>query len=67
MEQRKLALPALVALALAACEKPAADDSSITIDNGVNAAEAANADIETLPPSETSAPVPVPNSVEGVE
>ena len=66
MEQRKLALPALVALALAACEKPADDDSSITIDNGVNAAEAANADIETLPPSETSAPVPVPNSVEGV-
>jgi hypothetical protein len=67
MEQRKLALPALVAFALAACQKPAADDSSITIDNGVNAAEAANADIETLPPSETSAPVPVPNSVEGVE
>ena len=64
MKQRKLALPALAALALAACQKPTADDSNIAIDNGVNAA---NADIETLPPSETSAPVPVPNSVEGVE
>ncbi len=56
MKQRNLVLPALTALALAACHKPA-DDSNIAIDNGVNAAEAANATVETVPPSETSTPV----------
>jgi hypothetical protein len=54
MIQRKYYRPAaLFALALAACQQPA-DDSNIAIDNGVNAAEAAAADVETLPPSETS-------------
>lgn len=57
MTQRNFTLPALLALALAACQQPA-DDSNIAIDNNVNAAEAANADVEALPPSEESgAPV----------
>lgn len=51
MTQRSFTLPALLALALAACQQPA-NDSDIAIDNSVNAAEAANAEIETLPPSE---------------
>lgn len=38
-------------LALSACG-PAADDTNIAIDDEVNAAEAAEADIETLPPDE---------------
>ena len=46
---------ALLALALGACQQPA-DDSNIAIDNGVNAIEAAEADVETVPPSETSLP-----------
>ena len=50
MKQHKFTLPALLALALAACQQPA--DTDISIDNQVNAAEAANAQIETLPPSE---------------
>ena len=53
MTQRKLAISLLAGLALAACQEPA-NDANIAIDNGVNAAEAAAADIETLPPSETS-------------
>jgi hypothetical protein len=53
MTQRKFALPLLAGLALAACQQPA-NDANIAIDNGVNATEAADADIETLPPSETS-------------
>ena len=53
MTQCKLAITLLAGLALAACQEPA-NDANIAIDNGVNAAEAANADIETLPPSETS-------------
>lgn len=65
MTQRKFAPaallgPALLVLALAACQQPA-NDTDIAIDNSVNAAEAANADIETLPPSEeggTPAPAP---------
>lgn len=57
MTQRSITLPALLALALAACQQPA-DDSNIAIDNGVNAAEAAASEVETLPPNETSdAPV----------
>ena len=52
MTQRKLIIPALAALALAACQQPA-DDSNIAIDNGVNAEEAATADVEALPPSES--------------
>ncbi len=51
MTQRNFTFPALLALAIAACQQPA-DDANITIDNDVNAAEAANAEIETLPPSE---------------
>ena len=43
--------PALLALAIAACQQPQ-DDSNIAIDNNVNAAEAIEADVETLPPSE---------------
>lgn len=54
MTQPNLALPALAALALGACQQPA-DDSNIAIDENINAAEAAGAEIETLPPSETSA------------
>ncbi len=53
MTQRNFTLPALLALALAACQQPA-NDTDIAIDNSVNAAEAANAEIETLPPSEES-------------
>jgi len=57
MTQRNFTLPALLALALAACQQPA-NDTDIAIDNEVNAAEAANADIEMLPPSdEGGAPV----------
>ena len=40
--------------ALAACNEAATDDANITIDNQVNAAEVANADIEVLPPDETA-------------
>ncbi len=60
MTQRKF-VPALLALALAACDQPA-NDTDIAIDNGIDAAEAANAEIETLPPSEeASAPAPTLN------
>jgi hypothetical protein len=56
MTQRSFTLPALLALALAACQQPA-NDSNIAIDNGT--ADASNAAIETLPPSESpSAPEP---------
>ena len=52
------ALPALLALALAACQQPA--DRAIATDNGVNSADAA---IETLPPSEEGgAPAPAGNA-----
>ena len=51
MTFRFLGTATLFALALTACSNQA-DDSNIAIDDGVNAAEAANADIETLPPSE---------------
>ena len=57
MKPRNFTLPALFGLALAACQQPA-DDSNIAIDNNINAAEAAEADVEALPPSEESgAPV----------
>jgi len=55
MKQAVLAVPALLALALAACQQ-APDDSNIMIDDSVNAAEAANAVIEAVPPSEDAAP-----------
>ena len=55
MKQRNFALPALLAVALAACQQRA-DDSNIAVDNNINASEAAAADVETLPPSETSGP-----------
>ncbi|MES2905132.1 MAG: hypothetical protein V4696_13180 [Pseudomonadota bacterium] len=49
-------------LAISACQQPA-NDTDIAIDNGINAAEAANADIETLPPSdEGGAPVSLNNA-----
>lgn len=54
MTQHKYNLAALAALALAACQQRS-DETNIAIDNGVNAAEAANAEVETLPPSETTA------------
>jgi hypothetical protein len=53
MKTRNLGLVAL--LALAACSQEAGDEN-IIIDNEVNAAEAANADIEILPPDETAVP-----------
>jgi hypothetical protein len=56
MTYRILGIAPLFALALAACDQQPADDSNITIDETVNAAEAANAEIETLPPSETAGP-----------
>ena len=43
-------------LALAACNREAGD-ANIAIDDEVNAAEAADAEIETLPPDETATPV----------
>lgn len=49
MTQTSFTLPALLVLALAACQQPASN-SDIAIDNGVNAAAT---DIETLPPDET--------------
>ncbi len=52
MIKRKF-IPACLALAAAACQQPA-NDSNIAIDNGVNAAEAANAEIETLPPDDSN-------------
>ena len=60
MQQFSIVLPALVALALAACQQPA-NDTDIAIDNEVNAAEAANADVEMLPPSEEGG-VPTPDN-----
>lgn len=57
MKQSEFALSAVLALALAACQQPA-NDSNIAVDNSLNAAEVANADIENVPPSETSAPPP---------
>ena len=45
MTQRKLALPLLAGLALAACQQPSNDDANIAIDNNINAAEAAAADV----------------------
>ncbi len=64
MKQRNTTLPALLIFALIGCQQ-AVDDSNIAIDNNINAAEAAEADIEALPPSETSAAPPAPNSIEG--
>ena len=55
MTHKRLTVPALLALALAGCQQPA-NDTDIAIDNGINAAEAANAEIETLPPNDSSAP-----------
>lgn len=50
MTIRSLGVVAL--LALAACDD--AGDENITIDNSVNAAEAANAEIEVLPPDDSA-------------
>jgi hypothetical protein len=56
MKQRSFTLPALLAVALAACQQ-SANDSNIAIDNGTADATSANAEIETLPPSDSpSAP-----------
>lgn len=59
MKQSNFALPALLTLALAACQQPA-NDSNIAIDNGANTADA----VETLPPNDSSAangtPSPLP-------
>ncbi len=69
MTQHRLTLPALLApallgLALAACQQPD-NDTDIAIDNSVNAAEAANAEIETLPPSEQAGAPVVPGAPSG--
>lgn len=53
MKRNRLALPALLAFTIAACQQPA-NDSNIAIDNDFNAAEAANAEIDMLPPSESA-------------
>ena len=54
MERTSFTLPALLALALTACQQPN-DDSNIAIDNNINAA---TADVETLPPDDQAgAPV----------
>ena len=58
MMRSRFTLTALIALAIAACQQPA-DDSNIAIDETINAA---NAEIETLPPSEESGD---PNSING--
>jgi len=55
MEQRKFTLPALLALALAPACQQRADDANIAIDNNINAAEAAEAEVETLPPDDSTA------------
>ena len=61
MTPRNLGIATLPALfALAACQQ-SANDTDIVIDNNVNAAEAANAEIELLPPSESAGePVAIP-------
>lgn len=61
MKQPKFSLTVIAALALAACQQPA-DDANIMIDNQVNTAEAANADVETLPPSEDAGAPAQPNN-----
>ena len=62
MKQAHFTLTALFALALAACQQPA-DDSNIAINNEVTAAEAANAAVEALPPSEQAGD---PNIINGL-
>ena len=62
MNKPSVALPALFAIALAACQQPA-PNTEIAIDDKVNAAEAANAEIGMLPPSEGGgAPAPAGNT-----
>lgn len=61
MKKDTISLSIACALALTACSNQA-DDSNIAIDESVNAVEAANADIEILPPSEgngVAAPPPL--------
>jgi len=50
MKQHKFTLPALLALAIVACQQPA-DDSNIAIDNGT----VPTSDVETLPADDGSA------------
>lgn len=45
-----------ILLALAACQGAETDKASNAIDSGLDAADVANADIETLPPDETTEP-----------
>ncbi len=51
MKMHKLGIAALFALGAAACSNKT-DDANIAVDGTVNATEAANAEIEVLPPSE---------------
>ena len=44
---------ALLTVVIAGCQRPA-NDTDIAIDNGMNATEQANAEIETLPPSDSN-------------
>jgi hypothetical protein len=70
MTQRRFALaaamaPLLLGSALAACQQPA-NDTDIAIDNGVDSADAANADTETTSPGaladEAALPAPDPQA-----
>lgn len=57
MSMHKLGIAALLAFGAAACSNNA-DDSNIIVDDSVNAAEAADADVEVLPPSEGNGGAP---------
>ncbi|MEO8619177.1 MAG: hypothetical protein ABI412_07420 [Sphingomicrobium sp.] len=67
MKMHKLGIAALFALGAAACSNKT-DDANIAVDETVNATEAANAEIEVLPPSEgngvaSTAPEALPANV----
>ncbi len=60
MNKNALGIATLLALGMAACSDNR-DNSNIAVDETLNAAEAANADVEVLPPSEgngVAAPMP---------
>jgi hypothetical protein len=65
MTIQNLGIAALLAFGAAACSASDADDSNIAVDETVNAAEAANAEIEVLPPSEAGGNASLPASETG--